>query len=173
MANRRLEASMKSLFVLLTAAILAAATGTSGPSLNWSMQVSATAGAALIAHDSLEAEQFRLGCRGEPMALFVMASGLSAEVATLAFDTLTITVQSEDDGGAWIVPLNEKIIVALRSTEALELSNSGAPLWEQAPPEQLTSALAAACGKLLEPHRDLWRLFGLSYAAMAGCSSAA
>jgi hypothetical protein len=138
------------------AALLVGITLTSGAhaqsTIDWTLQHSATAGAALIATQGTE-ELGRLGCL-TPAELFVhtpeIKSGEHPAALQLGGLELPLTVERDSPELAGAIGLRPDIIDALLSASELRISQGPAQLALVLPDMELKGQLAEACSLMLE-----------------------
>lgn len=120
-----------------------------GPTATWAVQVSATAGAALVQTTPSGGEAVRIACRRRPQDLQVTADGLKATSGpvALAVGDRAFPLRAEADGptlaatGPWPAALP----AALMTGGAIGIDVEGRR-WRFFPPDQKTvAAFAIAC----------------------------
>ena len=124
----------------------------------WTMQVSASAGAALVLRSEIGAERLRIACRRQPAELYVVAPVFrqigSEERLTLgAGDALaTLVVAQNTPRGAPMAAsgtLTEIFIEAVAAGRPIGASYGASQIAPHAPPSELAARFADACRQAL------------------------
>lgn len=120
-----------------------------GPKPTWDVQVSATAGAALVQHTPAGVEALRIACRRNPRDLYIASGGLPARAGPLALEvggrSFPVTGQTEGPRLTAVGPWPDGLPAALMSGGAVRLA-LGRETWAYAAPDAKTAAaFAIAC----------------------------